>query len=128
METAPLFPLFSEDRSNEVPSPIPGTCTYPIAIKGRPKVVLSRLHGFHQVSRIGEVGVRVVASKVLQGDTVDCGIGRRSKLLTEDLLHIGPHDCGEEVGGTVKGAWGWNGRAVEGVTQGDEDMRSEISP
>lgn len=66
---------------------------YPISIKGSSKVVLSRLHGLHQVGSVGQVGVGVVATEVLQRGAVHSRIGRGSELLTQDLLHVRAHNC-----------------------------------
>lgn len=46
--------------------------TYTITIKGSSKVIFSSFHGVDQVGSIGQVGVRVMAPKVLLGDTVNC--------------------------------------------------------
>ena len=46
--------------------------TYTITIKGGSKVIFSSFHGVDQVGGVCQVGVRVVAPKVLLGDTVDC--------------------------------------------------------
>lgn len=46
--------------------------TYTITIESSSKVIFSTLHGFDQVSSVGQVGVRVMTSKVLLGDTVNC--------------------------------------------------------
>lgn len=46
--------------------------TYTITIESSSKVIFSTLHGVDQVSSVGQVGVRVMTSKVLLGDTVNC--------------------------------------------------------
>lgn len=70
--------------------------TYTVTIEGGAEVIFSSFHGVDQVCSVSQVGVRVVAPKVLLGDAVDCRVGRRAQLLTDDLLHIRTDHCREE--------------------------------
>lgn len=90
-ETA-CFSQLCRTRPGPHQSSLKRTCTHPISIKGSPKVVLSCFHGFHQVSSIGEVGVRVVASEVLQRNTVNCRVCGGTQFFAEDLLHVWSND------------------------------------
>lgn len=91
MESAGFSPL-CRTRPGPCQSSWKRPCTHPISIKGSPEVVLSCFHGLHQVSGVGEVGVRVVTSEVLQRDTVNRWVGRGTQFFAEDLLHVWSHN------------------------------------
>lgn len=61
---------------------------HPVTIKGSSKMVLATPHGLSQVGCIGEVGIRVLTPKELQGDIINGRFSRGAQLLTQYPLHI----------------------------------------
>lgn len=65
--------------------------THSICIKGGSKTKLSSFHGVGERSGVRQVGVRVLAPKVLQRNTVHGRVGRSAQLITEDPPDVWAH-------------------------------------
>lgn len=75
-----------------------GFTSYPICIKCCTKAKVPSFHGVYQRGGISKVGLWRLASKVLQGNTVDSRVSRSSQLITQDPTYIRAHNCDKTRG------------------------------
>ena len=64
-----------------------------VPVEGRPQTVLPSGHGLDEISSIGEVWVRMAASKVRQHIRLDARVGVAAKFVPEDRRHDYSHVC-----------------------------------